>query len=737
MKLPKPLVYVVEAIILALILLVAFKVRAAPWYNAWSVAEKLKSMGFSDWEYAFLHANDPWIEYWMAEKLHKHGLSYWFKLTPRYDPDARLFWWPHGRNFPKTAYPLVPMLIAATYPGGMPFSAWAALIPVIAGVVMVFLGYVIGRRVAGPIAGLSVAGVLALVPAAIDRTVAGFIEKEGISMPILFLWLLLLLEALRSRDRRLSLALAAISGGIGGVLAWSWGGWQLVPVALAALGLLLPAFTEYEEVLRRELVLVVNALSAFIVAAPSPHMNVKYALFYAASIVAPFAGWIVARVAYRVLEASSRWRVVSLAVGVTVFTIGIIIAAISPAIPLSSRAVYGLLWPLRFTRHFPPLVQSVAEHKMPSPQELGSSLGVLVVLGPIACLVGLYYAWTRRRPDLLMLSLLGLGGFDAVIGMAYFMQLGGSLLALASSMIYLPIVFYRAGPGKGRRRRRRREEEEVSTVKVLGFTLLGVVFIATCAAYAYADTNTYLHMLPSIDTAGIGSRFNPSWLKLLELLKTDTSSDTVVVTWWDYGYWVTVGAHRATLADGATLNGTQISLLARMLVSDEDTSSRIMRDFGLKPGKTIVVVYDVVLVSRRGNETIASYPIPGFVDIRKSYWMIRIGGYRVSDYFGFKVVRQGAALLRVLVPDPSKNATRKAVIYNLLVDAAYNMATKGVADVHPPVPGKITKVYFMGAYWPKPKLHHFKPWHVVAYELGLISPGVRAYVIIAAYRWVG
>ncbi len=733
--LPRPVLLAVEVVVLVLLVVSGLAIRVAPWYRVWGLLDTVRADAPSVWKYGFLHANDPWIEYWMAEKLHEKGVGYWFKLKPDVDPDTRLFWYPWGRDFTHTSYPLVPALIAATYPGGMPLTAWAALIPPLAGAVMIVVGYVIGRRLAGPLAGLSVAALLAFLPAAIDRTIAGFIEKEGVCMPVLLGFLALLLEALREERLVRALAYSVASGILGGVLAWGWGGYQLVPVTLAALAILSPAFIEYEKRRKVYALLAITVAASTLVATGSPRIiSGRYLLVYAGALGACLLGLLAAEASYRIARGRSSWRLVALGFSVLLLALAVAATALR-LLPISGRAVYALLWPLRSGMRFGPLVESVAEHKMPSLAELSSGLGVLIVLGPLACLVGLYYAWTRRRLDALTLSVLGLAGLDAVIGMAYFMQLGGSLLAVSTALLYLP--FTGAGLAAYARARRRGRAAGAAPWRTFLVALVALLVACTCAAYAVHDARVYGSMLPSILTAGTGLGYNPAWLKLLDELGK-TPEDTVVVTWWDYGYWITVGAHRATLADGATLNATQIATLARILMSDEDTSTRLMRSLGLKPGKTIVVAYDLLIVARQGNRTLAFYPIPGLVDVRKSYWMVRIGGLNLTDYFSYKNVNVGGRVVKVLVPDLAKESARKALLYRMLVDAAYHLHEKGVAIVEPPLSKKPDLVYFMGTPVPESPLEHFKPWRVIAYKVPSLSTAqATAYIIVVAYKWTG
>ncbi|MDY6762005.1 MAG: STT3 domain-containing protein [Candidatus Nanohaloarchaea archaeon] len=74
---------------------------------------------------------------------------------------------------------------------------------------------------------------------------------------------------------------------------------------------------------------------------------------------------------------------------------------------------------------------------------------------------------------------------------------------------------------------------------VLGILLVAVVLFNGAAAYSMAQ--------------GIGGSPNQLWMENLEFMREETPADSVVLSWWDYGYWFeTIGA-RAAIADGGNM----------------------------------------------------------------------------------------------------------------------------------------------------------------------------------------
>ncbi|MDY6770224.1 MAG: STT3 domain-containing protein [Candidatus Nanohaloarchaea archaeon] len=74
---------------------------------------------------------------------------------------------------------------------------------------------------------------------------------------------------------------------------------------------------------------------------------------------------------------------------------------------------------------------------------------------------------------------------------------------------------------------------------VLVLVLVPVVLFNGAAAYGMAQ--------------GIGGSPNQAWMENLEFMREETPVDSVVLSWWDYGYWFESIGARAAIADGGNL----------------------------------------------------------------------------------------------------------------------------------------------------------------------------------------
>jgi asparagine N-glycosylation enzyme membrane subunit Stt3 len=106
-------------------------------------------------------------------------------------------------------------------------------------------------------------------------------------------------------------------------------------------------------------------------------------------------------------------------------------------------------------------------------------------------------------------------------------------------------------------------------------------------------------------------------------MRVNLDSNSVVASWWDYGYWITTIANKTTLADNGTINSTQIGLLGKMFMSNETEALKFLQDYD---------VTHVVVFSTFGTKDGTSLYDAGYGDEGKWRWMARIGGLEDYNY---------------------------------------------------------------------------------------------------------
>ncbi len=132
---------------------------------------------------------------------------------------------------------------------------------------------------------------------------------------------------------------------------------------------------------------------------------------------------------------------------------------------------------------------------------------------------------------------------------------------------------------------------------------------------------------PTILNGGSNFAISTSdWPDALNWIKNNTPKDSVVASWWDYGYWIQTLGERKTLADNATVDTNTIANIARMLLNSPDEAWKALK----KMGANYVLVYVVgqKFVSN-GQEL---YVLGGGGDESKKQWFMKIGGLDSSKF---------------------------------------------------------------------------------------------------------
>ena len=625
-----------------------------------------------------LHANDPWIMYWMNKQLAEHGPLYWYDLG-RDNPATSIFWYPWGRDFTHTEYPLSSMVFAITYPLasalGLGVKEYSVVEPALAGFFIVLTGFLLVRRIAGNLPGVLAAFMLAFVPGVVERTIAGFIEKQGLAMPLVLLHMYFLAGLVKNPSRKE----AVLAGLTLGLVAWTWGGWEGIMAFTAATLVLLPLVKEVDMGLIRCSALMIAL--ALIISMASPTETFRSILLgpglvLPASLIPLGVGYLLGtgRILPRLVE---RRGVAPVYLGMVV-VLGIVFLALTftGALGFSERILAFLGKTVE-----DPLVASVSEHQVLPARFTFNKTGVPLLL-TIATL-GLTLVWARRKPELLVLAVPGLASLYLAFRSAYMMQTTATILSVAGAASILPLARYlsrTAGVADGR-----------GGFDSMGFSLsvVGIIVVfGLASAHLGASMSLAGATIPTIKAGGIGLTVeNNAWVYTLDFLANQTPPGSVVVAWWDYGYWISVGGGRASVADGATMNSTQIRLLARALTAPDEQEALdiIFNKFRAPANETYLLVFDVFRSVRLNNETWMTGPfisIPsgtvGLADIPKSIWMLRIGGRlnltEFQPYFVPRIINAGPnQQFAVTTPNWLDDRVANTLIYRMFINGVYSM----------------------------------------------------------------
>ncbi len=747
----KVLYYGITIIILFSLAYLGYWLRTLPMHNYDRVYELAIQNNIKEdiARYAYLTANDPWIEYWLAKYLHDHGITAWTALT-RENNDTRIFWYPWGRDFTRTEYPLIPILGSL---GNDPLFT-TIMLPVYAGVAIIVVTFILLLFEYGLVAASLASLLLAVLPAATSRTFAGFVEKVGFSMPLLVFAVLTYMFALKKKDRRV----AIISGAVGGLIVSAWGGYAVYGLLLAGTTLLVPLSVPREE--KDYLKLTAYSSASYLIVGVIldkigyGHVVLSYLLIPFIALAYTFIILLLIRGRIEVVSGVRKLlRVDSIGetrlytyILLATIVVGVIIA---PYIGIRGKYYATLLWPLKELGviDIGRIGRTVAEMSSPLARPGGfksllADNGYIVgVLIPFASLYLLYLALRRKEIYTLPLALLALGSYYGVLGMAYLSQLssvvGAIAVAVSTSLLFAKVLEKETKTTR-KRRRIRQEGTQLRELYMLGSALMALLIVISGAIGLSRTMSSLSNEVATI--AGFHKNFITfGWLYFLQYLNDIIPKNNVIVAWWDYGYWISVGSNHPTLADGGTLNGTQIALLAKMFTGTEEEANNILYKFGLRPGETYIVTHDIALYDAKNQILHYVYTL-STDDIRKAWAMHFIAG-REEKYIDF------VNALSSFDQQTLSQIVNNTFVFQMFADAPYHsdkiVTFLELGNVN------ITSVQISyGGVTPlalnKQEFRHFEPYMVVITpyrnlegRILALQEGLYYVRVIIMYKWLG
>jgi len=121
-----------------------------------------------------------------------------------------------------------------------------------------------------------------------------------------------------------------------------------------------------------------------------------------------------------------------------------------------------------------------------------------------------------------------------------------------------------------------------------------------------------------------------AWLDSVDWLKANVPSNNVVVSWWDYGFWLSYLGNVTTLNDNTTENTTQIENVGFVYMAPENDSMKMLSTYNdyNNPGRVnYIMVFTVLQISQSSSGSSSYIASPaGYGDEGKWVWMARISG---------------------------------------------------------------------------------------------------------------
>ena len=553
----------------------------------------------------YLSEFDPFWHYRCALKIVDSGLTGLFTWRDM------MSWYPDGRLAGPSTPPGLPLTAAAFYWFLNYVGIRADLLdvtihfPPFAGMLTALAVYLLGREVRGRTAGLFSALFIAFSGSHIDRTYLGFFKHETVGVLSIVVCTWLFLRAVRPQPLRKVVLYSILCGLWLGYLEISWTAYIFEVGLLSAFPLILLLLGRNKEELLPAFAITQGLAAAIALQVPRPGVTVVTSVGFVPVLVA--AALLSLERVSRLSSSLNSKLAVLLGIGSGASLALVYLSQAGLFTTLLGKLV-AILDPL--TRLQVPIIESVAEHKMSTWYSLFSDHGFLPVLAlfgvisslrkptngrlmaSFAWMLGLYFASLMVRIGLILSPFMAL---SAAIGL---LDLAEPAVETATSS-----TIYERGRRGGKRIVAR---PELAIIVVI--TLLVLAGFSMYLAFEHAGV--------AVTIAGASLPVKgqvPDWLDAVSWIRANTPPGSVILSWWDYGYWITAMGERPTLADNATINSTQIAVIGRIFMSNDTVALPLLKK------------YDVSYVLVFTSLHLAQQNIPQVGEEVKWVWMAEIG----------------------------------------------------------------------------------------------------------------
>lgn len=581
----------------------------------------------------YLNEFDPYFDYRATKYIVDHGLNAYFKWHDT------MSWYPEGRNVAATSQSGLHIVAASLYKifgAGSSLLDFTIMLPVVVGSLTTIVVFAIVRTLGSTTAGMFSALLFAFSPAIIERGNLGWFKSEPLGLFFALLALYLFLSAIKQKEAKYSVLKSIAGGLLLGLANASWGGVQYFSIPISIFFVTLPFFRKDTRI--PMYVAITFTFFTILCAWAFPRPGISFVTGLAGIVLV--GGTMFLIIAHIVKKLSEPRRAIrnTLFVLIAFFAVGA--AFIGTGIYHHSSFRYlNAINPFLSTEN--QLVASVAEHFTPTLVDYFTNYSVLLMFAGI----GAWIAFRRRDEMSIFALILGLTGMYVSATFARLLVFASiGIIVLAGLGIYEITRTYLdrelssstsdVSTSKSKKTRKNISEgSKILPVKSrwLITSYVVVIIFMLCIPMVYPPNSNWLSSAdipPSIANGGTGYRLQTNdWIDALNWIAKNTPKNSVIASWWDYGYWITTLGNRTSLADNATINQTRIANIAKMFIDQKENGIKIAQD--LKADYILVYVVGQRFTLANGT---SFYTLGSGGDESKKQWFMRIGGFDETKY---------------------------------------------------------------------------------------------------------
>jgi dolichyl-diphosphooligosaccharide--protein glycosyltransferase len=539
---------------------------------------------------------DTWFHYRMVNYILDLG------YVPRIDP---LAYYPTGRPVWEIDPLGLPYFIAYSYKlitfTGITLMDYMVSFPAIFTSLAAVPLFLLTKELFDERIGLLTALFWQIVPSTLTRTHAGFVDKETLASVYIFLWLWLFIKSLKTfsiKDTK-TVITPIFAGIFMGLSTWTWGGtsYFILVISTSIFLYTLVNLGNLRDLWGYTLILMTafGALTMKLIQSPRHPFTLFYKtnfIYMSLTGLSLLYGFVIA---YNYLKVKiggknskkAIYSAIALFIGgawVSGFLMGLLRGINDLAdekILLKKSLVAG----------------TVSENLAPNfPADWISHFSVLLYVAPLGILLLIYQYKLRKEFSslfILVFALSGMLGMRSDIRLSF--VLTPAFAVLTSYTVFYFINHFQEKEVKlekilatsKKQKVRYKAETSLSNTKVATFLVLIVLFgiVASPVVSGFSMLNGRSVDVPQ------------PWYNAMMWIKENTPEDSVIVSWWDYGYWEQALGKRRSVGDGGNAgplvynstytegleyrgsNHTRNVDLAKMFTSPEDEALKYLRPY--------------------------------------------------------------------------------------------------------------------------------------------------------------
>ena len=569
-----------------------------------------------------LNEFDPFFNFRATEYIVENGFSEYFEW---HDDKS---WYPQGRDVSATSQVMLHSTAAITYQifgGNSSLYDFTIMFPVIIGSLTVIAIFALVRLFGGTTAGLFASLFFAVSLPILLRGSAGWFKSEPLGLFYGIIGLYLFLSAISSKNKKI-VFLKIILGGVVMTLGLaSWGGVQFFVIPIGLFILALPFVRKDHNFLLVSIPLFVGSFLLSALMFERPGSGFVFGLGGILLIIPTI--FLVSCILVQKISSDKHKTRNGLILLISIIIIGsslVVINDESNILPLPSFRYLNAVNP--FLTTLDPLTDSVAEHATTTIQTSFFLHSFLMIFAGIGIWLLLskkisqteFFMKNDMKIFVLIIGIIGVYISSAFVRLEVFASLSLIIFGSIGLSILTKEIFKIEFSGKKK-----------YILKIPFVIIIITIFLIPLTYPAGANWLTYTDIPVTILNGGTGYPASTDWLETLEWIKMNTPEDSVIASWWDYGYWITTMSERTTLIDNATLADNQIERFAKILLSTPDEAWIMLEEWE--------VDYVVVFVAANhfmddAESGLPLYVLNGGGDESKKQWFMQIAGLDYRKY---------------------------------------------------------------------------------------------------------